>query len=763
MWKSTLRKYGPPLCLVALCIIVLSQLAGPFSNQDVPNYKRDFRGSISIDVNVRVTDDNNNEHISEENIEQEHKEISNATENSVIPSDRVTPPEDDATEESKIIFPKDMNPDMPRLPPELPDGNAQEQNKNDPISLNPITKPESSSSEDDIFDPNLLNIREKVVKIIRSSDYKDKFQNPDGVYTSLKEDYPMPEITSEMMGKLNVYVWWEFCSLYVEALRGLAGFPYNPPTKLYTDKLFISRGVQAYGQRIFGYIIPPRTGLYRFAISSDDCSELWLSYDHDPRHSEKIAYLGYYGQNMMKLWASPGEFTKDQNQQSLLTRLIQGKPYYMEILHVNSAGDDHVQVSWLVPGNVEYEVISSNCMAAFIIDPEDKIVAETYHPKFALPMHNEHLVTTEYSRNDREGFLKLPFFPAKFFEGTFSSCEYAPSFAVPHEVKRYMGVYEVRQLSIYPNDQTDVMNVDDKSYGNPLVEESEVNAVLDILTRKIKESLPDVKLMSLVNFEKSEDPAKGTRYLIECKIKLNGTSSKIFRISEYLYRQNDDLDNLCYPIGLRWSKKTFVHIVITVKNQGRWIRIFVENMERIQEETKDEDFGIILIDFDSTDIDLEVLLRQSKLKNWILLRMSGSFIKVQAQNAAIDIVKNHNEIVFTCDLHLDIPSDLIEVIRKHTFKGRSGYAPALTRLQCGHTIQNPLGFWEVHGYGLYSFFKPDWMMISGMNTQDFSDSWGGEDWDLVDRVLSHGYEIERLKHKGLYHFYHSRHGMWNNN
>ena len=47
-----------------------------------------------------------------------------------------------------------------------------------------------------------------------------------------------------------------------------------------------------------------------------------------------------------------------------------------------------------------------------------------------------------------------------------------------------------------------------------------------------------------------------------------------------------------------------------------------------------------------------------------------------------------------------------------------------------------------------------------MNVKDFSTKWGGEDWDLVDRVLSSQLEIKRLKQPGLFHYYHSRTGMW---
>ena len=48
-----------------------------------------------------------------------------------------------------------------------------------------------------------------------------------------------------------------------------------------------------------------------------------------------------------------------------------------------------------------------------------------------------------------------------------------------------------------------------------------------------------------------------------------------------------------------------------------------------------------------------------------------------------------------------------------------------------------------------------------MNVTAYTTKWGGEDWDLVDRILMAGLEVLQLKQPGLLHFFHTHDGMWN--
>ena len=88
------------------------------------------------------------------------------------------------------------------------------------------------------------------------------------------------------------------------------------------------------------------------------------------------------------------------------------------------------------------------------------------------------------------------------------------------------------------------------------------------------------------------------------------------------------------------------------------------------------------------------------------------------------------------------------------------FAPVVKRLRCGYYPSNPYGYWETLGFGLFAIYKSDFDRIGGMDVQTFK-QWGGEDWELLDRVLMWGMEVERRKVPAFYHFYHKPLGSFN--
>ena len=117
------------------------------------------------------------------------------------------------------------------------------------------------------------------------------------------------------------------------------GFPFQPGTSDYIDRFELDGDDRPnYVDRLQGYVTPPADGEYRFWISSDDSSELWLSDDDSRMNARRIANVPAYTVKY--------EWTRFPSQHSKPIRLQAGQRYYMEVLHEQYAGADHIAVAW---------------------------------------------------------------------------------------------------------------------------------------------------------------------------------------------------------------------------------------------------------------------------------------------------------------------------------------------------------------------------------------------------------------------------------
>ena len=586
------------------------------------------------------------------------------------------------------------------------------------------------------FDAKLVNLRQNIKKLVTSSGVS-KEQSNTTKYVSIKTS---DILSNSVTGRLSIFRWYDFCSTYTMELKSIPGFPFNPNVKLTLNSLTTKFSESNFGQRIFGYLIAHVTGVFSFSITSRGGMEFWLSYNRNPVHSILIAsicesqlrpgncpYNGRGVQSIATLYSDSIYLTTD-------------KPYYIELIHASTSSAE-IDVKWKVPGSEVYTNIPQENLLAF---PQEE--SSSKYPSPVYPSHIVQSIPPDHA-SARDRLFKFPKLGLSEFSNSIPACNF-----LENEIKnKYLGKLTVPYLSIYPNDHTEQMNEDDISPGNLLIPKEEAQFVVDSFLEQIRYSVPDVTLYKIVNIEKYLHLPHVTRYLIEIIVHPLDNTSQLLLISENLFSASDQADIFCQHSMLRREEQPFVYLMVGVKNSQHWVKYLVENTERMYRDTRDDRFSLIIVDYESDDIDIEILLRESSLKNWILIRVERDLHPTDGINLALSQVPDGDNIFFTADLTLSFPSTLIASIRKRTIQGYASYSPVATRLMCGNSFMHPLGYWEVMEYNLMGMYKSDWIRLGGVDASDFKTSWGRKDWSCVDRALEEGINLNRIREKRLFY------------
>jgi hypothetical protein len=195
------------------------------------------------------------------------------------------------------------------------------------------------------------------VPLVAGSFYVQFFANGDALCDGYFSDMLVIEpaiVTCQATGTILRETWVKAKGYDVRQI------PVNTPptaTRLLTKFEGPSNVTNRYGDRIRGYICPPISGDYTFWIASDDNSALFLSPDDQASNKQRIAWVNGATQ--------PREWSKYASQQSAPIYLEAGKKYYIESLHKEAYGGDHVAVGWQLPGGALERPIPGNRLSPF--------------------------------------------------------------------------------------------------------------------------------------------------------------------------------------------------------------------------------------------------------------------------------------------------------------------------------------------------------------------------------------------------------------
>ena len=279
-------------------------------------------------------------------------------------------------------------------------------------------------------------------------------------------------------GILNVHMWSEICGTKVDILRDWPHFPYFPDKRSFISEFYTTQfpHTSNNGERIFGFVHPQRSGVYKFAITSDNTSELWLSPNEDPASSEKIARV--YSRDG-SAWTEEGDYTKYPDQISKEIFLNAGKKYYIESLTKQSSGAAHVAVYWSYRSST-FEVISSKYLSSF---------SGNNSREFIPPHAGKQTNISLQRKSNLNYFNRLPVISRKEYVNLLPSCPYSPSFLVRRKLQRFEGAerWMAHESHVFPEDDTNMTTLLRRHWAKPNLlgdnnrVESVVNKFVDTL------------------------------------------------------------------------------------------------------------------------------------------------------------------------------------------------------------------------------------------------------------------------------------------
>lgn len=142
----------------------------------------------------------------------------------------------------------------------------------------------------------------------------------------------------------------------VSRLTGHARYPDDPDGQDLVRRLKVTNWsdpedsggfAERFGQRLRGFLHPPKTGDYTFWIGSDNGSELWISTTTRAADARRVASVSG--------WVQTGNWNQKSSQKSSPVTMVAGESYYVEILHKEGIGWDYLRVGWLKPGETGTE------------------------------------------------------------------------------------------------------------------------------------------------------------------------------------------------------------------------------------------------------------------------------------------------------------------------------------------------------------------------------------------------------------------------
>lgn len=274
-------------------------------------------------------------------------------------------------------------------------------------------------------------------------------------------------------GHFNLHLWSDTCATDLNILCNFPMFPKAPDNRRQLNETIIADNItnHADGLRLFGFIIPDKSGLYRFTVKFCRFGEVWLSNNENWKNAGKI-------------WDSGNKENMDFQSSNEIS-LVAGKKYFIEFVATGFIKRNKIQLLWKTPMSSAFEIINGTFLSHYMKDsgltdsniydellPDSVVCASRRNNNTYFPVQRE----ISYLLHDE-------------VKNTLPYCEYNPSYTVNHRVERWYAVNRLVVHSfIYPFPEH-ISVQDQKNWIFPLGEH-EALEVVDIFMESLNRKMP---------------------------------------------------------------------------------------------------------------------------------------------------------------------------------------------------------------------------------------------------------------------------------
>lgn len=293
-------------------------------------------------------------------------------------------------------------------------------------------------------------------------------------------------------GSLNAHMWGGSCLRTIESLCQFPLFPRAPHERRKVFNLDVSWEDKNFAQRLFGFLEPPESGNYTFAIASDDTSELWLSTDSHWHNSRLIASVGTK-KNQIYWNANRNDFYKYWSQISVEVPLFKGQKYYIEVLHIDVGGSNFLHVAWRPPMDSRFVTVNAKFLRPYLNDFNLNSLRLYDH---RLPRCVSCKSITAMTKNKDFVFDNRPYLPHGAVKKALPTCNYEPSYVVKNATLKKWEAYFSRVIytKVWPLPELKGFNLSHYVVSTHFsLEPREVKRVVSVYMGAIEKKYPGYK------------------------------------------------------------------------------------------------------------------------------------------------------------------------------------------------------------------------------------------------------------------------------